>query len=322
MIFDPKTGKEIDYEYVLKIHLHGGALTCDSKVVDLSRLVLNVDLWNLYGQREDNCVKHSSASPSISSVTTTAYPPTVTSTPTTAFPLQSYNVANMPTYSSQTYSSPTSSAPASASSYGPSGDQPYGRGGSSYPYGDPRYGSQYPNGYAQVSQTPVHQLPPMSALDPLRRSRSSTDMALPETKINMARNLIGSASSTAFKLTDDKGKVGLWFVLQDLSVRTEGWFRLKMNLFNLAEFNLAEDGSSNQSPSPDLLKEAPCLASCFSQPFKVYSAKRFPGVVETTSLSKIFAKQGIKIPIRKDGKDGNQKRKKDESDDDDADDDE
>jgi hypothetical protein len=33
----------------------------------------------------------------------------------------------------------------------------------------------------------------------------------------------------------------------------------------------------------------------------VYSAKRFPGVVESTDLSKCFATQGIKIPIRKDG---------------------
>jgi hypothetical protein len=46
---------------------------------------------------------------------------------------------------------------------------------------------------------------------------------------------------------------------------------------------------------------APVLASCFSQVFQVFSAKRFPGVIESTSLSKCFATQGIKIPIRKDG---------------------
>jgi hypothetical protein len=33
----------------------------------------------------------------------------------------------------------------------------------------------------------------------------------------------------------------------------------------------------------------------------VYSAKKFPGVIESTPLSKCFAGQGIKIPIRKDG---------------------
>jgi hypothetical protein len=49
------------------------------------------------------------------------------------------------------------------------------------------------------------------------------------------------------------------------------------------------------------LGKAPILASCFSECFTVYSAKRFPGVVESTNLSKCFATQGIKIPIRKDG---------------------
>ena len=46
---------------------------------------------------------------------------------------------------------------------------------------------------------------------------------------------------------------------------------------------------------------APVLSTCFSDPFQVYSAKKFPGVIESTPLSKAFASQGIKIPIRKDG---------------------
>lgn len=46
---------------------------------------------------------------------------------------------------------------------------------------------------------------------------------------------------------------------------------------------------------------APVLASVYSDVFTVYSAKRFPGVVESTPLSKCFATQGIKIPIRKEG---------------------
>lgn len=46
--------------------------------------------------------------------------------------------------------------------------------------------------------------------------------------------------------------------------------------------------------------KARILASCFSDPFTVYSAKKFPGVIESTPLSKAFANQGIKIPIRKD----------------------
>jgi hypothetical protein len=51
--------------------------------------------------------------------------------------------------------------------------------------------------------------------------------------------------------------------------------------------------------------KAPILASCFSDVFTVFSAKKFPGVVESTELSKCFANQGIKIPIRKEGGQGN-----------------
>lgn len=48
-------------------------------------------------------------------------------------------------------------------------------------------------------------------------------------------------------------------------------------------------------------KDIPVLASTFSSAFTVFSAKKFPGVIESTELSKAFAQQGIKIPIRKDG---------------------
>lgn len=39
------------------------------------------------------------------------------------------------------------------------------------------------------------------------------------------RNLIGSLACSAARLTDPSEKIGIWFVLQDMSVRTEGWFR-------------------------------------------------------------------------------------------------
>jgi len=68
-------------------------------------------------------------------------------------------------------------------------------------------------------------------------------------------------------------------------------YRLKMNFVNVGNNN----GTSLNTGS------APVLASTFSDIFQVFSAKKFPGVIESTSLSKCFATQGIKIPIRKDG---------------------
>lgn len=39
------------------------------------------------------------------------------------------------------------------------------------------------------------------------------------------RNLIGSLAASASRLIDPSDKIGIWFILQDLSVRTEGSFR-------------------------------------------------------------------------------------------------
>ena len=60
-------------------------------------------------------------------------------------------------------------------------------------------------------------------------------------------------------------------------------------------------GAPGQSGNGSInMGKAPVLASVFSDVFQVYSAKKFPGVCESTALSKCFAGQGIKIPIRKD----------------------
>jgi hypothetical protein len=66
--------------------------------------------------------------------------------------------------------------------------------------------------------------------------------------------------------------------------------------------NVGTPSSDSTNGTPVLNHgSAPVLASVFSEPFQVYSAKKFPGVIESTPLSKCFALQGIKIPIRKDG---------------------
>jgi len=70
-----------------------------------------------------------------------------------------------------------------------------------------------------------------------------------------------------------------------------------------ANGNSSNPGSSASATGGIMVNKgkAPILASCYSDVFTVYSAKKFPGVVESTPLSKCFATQGIKIPIRKDG---------------------
>ncbi|KAK9472566.1 velvet factor-domain-containing protein [Dipodascopsis tothii] len=230
------------------------------------------------------------------------------------------------------------------------------------------------------------QLVPSSAI-PTPLHQLSTPNSPPPTK-----NLIGSVVATAFKLYDPAGKLGVWFILQDLSVRTEGEFKLKFSFVNLglgpammppdmhsqhsqqptklspssqqlphmqqlplqmspSHYGGPGVGSQKHSPgshaqshngtqpiktqspphghnhhggqtSPSLShmthQQSPTYrpqdmvvinqgtakiqATCFSNKFKVYSAKKFPGVIESTDLSRCFVGQGIKIPIRKEQK--------------------
>jgi hypothetical protein len=72
---------------------------------------------------------------------------------------------------------------------------------------------------------------------------------------------------------------------------------LKINFVNVAK----QSSDTNNGTLELNHGSAPVLASVFSDPFQVFSAKKFPGVIESTALSKCFALQGIKIPIRKDG---------------------
>lgn len=96
------------------------------------------------------------------------------------------------------------------------------------------------------------------------------------------RNLIGSTVLNAFKLLSDTHHRGIWFILGDLSVRIEGDFRLLFKLVNLANNTTTRK---------------------FSNEFKVYSAKKFPGVVDSMPLGRVFASQGVKIPIRRETRD-------------------
>lgn len=72
--------------------------------------------------------------------------------------------------------------------------------------------------------------------------------------------------------------------------------RLRFSFVNVAA---PPSQIASGNPSQVNMGRTPVLASCFSDVFTVFSAKKFPGVCESTPLSKQFAHQGIKIPIRK-----------------------
>ncbi|KAF0492204.1 velvet factor [Gigaspora margarita] len=109
------------------------------------------------------------------------------------------------------------------------------------------------------------------------------------------RNLMGHCTSSAYMLNDHMNKLGIFFIFQDLSVRTEGTFTLKFSFCDVEEtLYQSQNGFTNA--------RGIVAAEVYSSTFRAYSAKKFPGMTESTLLSKAFAKQGIKIPIRKEAR--------------------
>lgn len=102
-----------------------------------------------------------------------------------------------------------------------------------------------------------------------------------------------------------------YFIFPDLSVRHEGLYRLSFSLFE----ELKEDKDADVEPpggSPKskdkLLSSNPMAPRAHvhfrlevkSVPFAVYSAKKFPGLSESTPLSRTVAEQGCRVRIRRD----------------------
>lgn len=102
-----------------------------------------------------------------------------------------------------------------------------------------------------------------------------------------------------------------YFIFPDLSVRHEGMYRLSFSLFE----ELKETKDSDVDPpegSPKardkLLSSHPMAPRAHvhfrlevkSTPFAVFSAKKFPGLSESTPLSRTVAEQGCRVRIRRD----------------------
>jgi len=127
---------------------------------------------------------------------------------------------------------------------------------------------------------------------------------------------VGPLSANACRLDDEHRKPGIFFLFQDLSVRTEGTFRLRMRLMNVGAPPAPEMGAQRVHNHV-----SPILAQTFTDPFTVYSAKRFPGVPDTTALSIAFGSQGQKLPLRNRHGTGSKRRRRAQSgSDDDSDD--
>jgi hypothetical protein len=99
-------------------------------------------------------------------------------------------------------------------------------------------------------------------------------------------DLTGTLVSSLYSLKDTDNSQGGFFVFGDLSVRRVGTYRLA---FILYELKLAE-------------KECWLLSRTVSDPFVVYATKTFPGLAESTFLTRSFSDQGVRLRLRKDSR--------------------
>ncbi|KAJ2081625.1 hypothetical protein H4R24_002202 [Coemansia sp. RSA 988] len=104
------------------------------------------------------------------------------------------------------------------------------------------------------------------------------------------KNVQGTQVSSAHHVRDLGDKLGCFFCFPDIRVRHPGRYRLRFSLLQLPHTN-------RETTEPTRI-----LCNELSEPFRVYSPKEFPGVDESTPLTKKLAAQGVGIPIRNKGR--------------------
>ncbi|CAG8805384.1 28109_t:CDS:2, partial [Racocetra persica] len=108
------------------------------------------------------------------------------------------------------------------------------------------------------------------------------------------RTLVGHCTSPAYSLRDHAGQRGIYFIFQDLSVRTEGIYTLKFSLCDIKGL---------LSPVYDEFStvRGSVLAEVYSAPFRVYSAKKFPGMtgMKITKTKDAYCISGFEPVVKK-----------------------
>ncbi|KAI8894332.1 velvet factor-domain-containing protein [Globomyces pollinis-pini] len=92
--------------------------------------------------------------------------------------------------------------------------------------------------------------------------------------------MFGNLISESQYLYDENLKFDTYFIFPKLCIRKVGKFQLGFRLFCIFGQNMTS-----------LIDESPCIASITSQTFEVYNARKFPGKLDPTSLTKTLSIQ-------------------------------
>ena len=98
----------------------------------------------------------------------------------------------------------------------------------------------------------------------------------------------------------DRPKLAGYFLFPDLSVRHEGRYKLTFNLYEETKEDKDKDPVNPGAPQDDSPGSFDWRMDIKSHDFIVYSAKKFPGLTESTPLSRTVAEQGCRVRIRRD----------------------
>jgi hypothetical protein len=93
--------------------------------------------------------------------------------------------------------------------------------------------------------------------------------------------LAGTLVSSLHRLKDTDNNDGGFFVFGDLSVKIEGFFKIQFTLYEVRG------------------KEVEYITAITSEPFQVHPAKNWPGMAESTFLTRSFSDQGVRLRLRK-----------------------
>jgi Velvet factor/Clr5 domain len=125
---------------------------------------------------------------------------------------------------------------------------------------------------------------------------------------NPATVLTGTRVCSAAYL--DRPNPAMFFIFPDLSVRHEGRYRFCFNLYettkHLEDYDINQPGGdlsivSEHSTNPNnSTEDCHWRMDIQSAPFTIYSAKKYPGLAQSTVLSGTVAEQGCRVRIRRD----------------------
>lgn len=99
--------------------------------------------------------------------------------------------------------------------------------------------------------------------------------------VDLAGILGGTTVSSLHKLKDTNNQEGGFFIFGDLSVKVDGDYRLQFSTYEIRG------------------TEAVYIAKTVSEPFRVYTHKSWPGMDESTYLTRLFSDQGVRLRLRK-----------------------